>query len=303
MALKSIRNRVTVKTRTKTQGNPFRPPLLRSPFGRRRRCVYKYACRADNGSSSRSVRPSRRCAAQAIASAREHIAHHNYYVSWSLIACGMDTAQRSAARRGYTSRFSVAVALLLLVLLASDGGASTSRTLIGKNAIQVTESSVRCKNGKSTTVTTEVSGDLYADSDKRTDFKGTKWTNRMVEMDRERDDERGHVVASVFGGPIEEWNMVPMHRSVNRRITAQSSLLNRWDEFEKWAREQVKKKNVPVRFTIRIRYGPQNGCRPIGFGISATAKGTSGFQASFDNGPYGSFAVSSQPSRPKKKKP
>jgi hypothetical protein len=97
--------------------------------------------------------------------------------------------------------------------------------------------------------------------------------------------------------------MVPMHRSVNRRITAQSSLLNRWDEFEKWSRDQVKKGNVPVRFTIRIRYGPLNGCRPIGFDISATAKGTSGFQGSFDNGPYGSFAVSSQPSRPKKKKP
>ncbi|KAL4121120.1 hypothetical protein QTP88_013687 [Uroleucon formosanum] len=196
----------------------------------------------------------------------------------------------------------VACAILVLIgaVVVDNVGASTKYTLLGKNQIEVTESMMKCKNGKSTSVTTGVKGELYTLSTTRTNFSGDKWKKRMAELDRESDDEQGHVVASVFGGPVETWNLVPQHRSVNRKINAQSSLLNRWDEFEKWTREQLGKKNgAPVKFTIKIKYAANNGCRPIGFEIDATSKVGPGFQGRFDNGPYGSFAVTSNKSKKK----
>ncbi|KAE9526225.1 hypothetical protein AGLY_013856 [Aphis glycines] len=190
-----------------------------------------------------------------------------------------------------------AAAVLLIGLAVVDNvGASTKYTLLSKNKIEVSESRVTCKNGNSVSVTTGVKGELYELSSTRTNFSGDKWKRRMAELDREPDDEQGHVVASVFGGPIETWNLVPQHRSVNRKINAQSSLLNRWDEFEKWTREQLGKKNgAPVKFAIKIKYATKNGCRPIGFEIDASSKAGPGFQGNFDNGPYGSFAVTSRP--------
>lgn len=194
-----------------------------------------------------------------------------------------------------------AVLLLIGTVAVDDAGASTKYTLLGKNKIEVTESRVTCKNGQSVSVTTGVQGELYALSSTRTSFSGDKWKRRMAELDRESDDEQGHVVASVFGGPVETWNLVPQHRSVNRKINAQSSLLNRWDEFEKWTREQLGKKNgAPVKFTIKIKYASGNGCRPTGFEIDATSKAAPGFQGRFDNGPYGSFAVTSRPRKKQK---
>lgn len=194
-----------------------------------------------------------------------------------------------------------ALSTTVIALAVMSVSASTKHTLLGKNAIEVTESLVKCKNGKSTSVTTAIKGELHVLSAMRTNFSGDKWRRRMAELDREPDDEQGHVVASVFGGPIETWNLVPQHRSVNRKINAQGSLLNRWDEFEKWTREQLSKKGAaPVKFEIRVKYASGNGCRPVGFEIDASSKGHGpGFWAKFDNGPYGSFAVSSKP-RPTK---
>lgn len=189
-----------------------------------------------------------------------------------------------------------------VVMITGYVGASTTYTLLDKNVIKVTESTVTCKSGKSTSVTSEVTGDLYVLSTTRTSFSGDRWKNRMAELDRETDDEQGHVVASVFGGPIETWNLVPQHRSINRKINVQNSILNRWDEFEKWTRERLKNTNgTPVKFTIKVKYASPNGCRPVGFEIDATAKDSTGFMAKFDNGPYGSFAVSSKPLKPSKR--
>ncbi|NP_001156140.1 uncharacterized protein LOC100162290 precursor [Acyrthosiphon pisum] len=204
-------------------------------------------------------------------------------------------------RDNVNAQVACAVLLLIGAVVVDNVGASTKYTLLGKNQIEVTESMVTCKNGKSVSVTTGVKGELYALSTTRTSFSGDKWKRRMAELDRESDDEQGHVVASVFGGPVETWNLVPQHRSVNRKINAQSSLLNRWDEFEKWTREQLGKKNgAPVKFTIKIKYATKNGCRPIGFEIDATSKAGPGFQGRFDNGPYGTFAIASNKSSKKK---
>lgn len=172
----------------------------------------------------------------------------------------------------------------------------TTHTLLNQNTITVTESTVTCKNDKPTTVTTKVTGELYILSSTRTNFSGDKWKKRMAELDRETDDERGHVVASAFGGPIESWNLVPQHKSVNRKINDQNSMLNRWEEFERWARDQLGKKNgSPVKFTINVFYAITNGCRPIAFKIEASSKAdTVGLLSEFDNGPHGSFAVSSK---------
>lgn len=195
----------------------------------------------------------------------------------------------------------LATVMVAMAAVMAASASTAKHTLLGKNAIEVTESRVTCKNGKSASVTTAVKGELHALSGTRTNFSGDKWRRRMAELDREPDDEQGHVVASAFGGPIETWNLVPQHRSVNRKINAQGSLLNRWDEFEKWAREQLGKRDAaPVKFEIRIKYAAGNGCRPIGFEIDASSKARGpGFTAKFDNGPYGSFAVSSKP-RPTK---
>lgn len=193
---------------------------------------------------------------------------------------------------------------VVTALVAAAAEASTTHTLLGRNVVTVTESRMTCMNGQSTSVTTGVRGELHVLSTVRTDFKGDRWNRRMTELDRVPDDERGHVVASVFGGPVAEWNLVPQHRSINRRINAQGSLLNRWDEFEKWAREQLGKQNgAPVRFEIKVRYAAKNGCRPIGFDVEASSRVGPGFSARFDNGPYGSFAASSNPSKSKPTKP
>lgn len=178
-------------------------------------------------------------------------------------------------------------------------GASTTYTLLGKNVITVTESPMTCKNGKSTSVTTEITGDLYVLSKNRTNFSGNKWQTRMNELDCDKGDERGHVLASVFGGPAEMWNLVPQYSSVNRKLHKENSVLNRWYEFEYFTRTQLKTNNS-VKFTIKIEYASQNGCRPIGFEINAEAKGTSGFYANFENGPFETFAVSSS-GKPSKK--
>ncbi|XP_022180041.1 uncharacterized protein LOC111040427 [Myzus persicae] len=204
-------------------------------------------------------------------------------------------------RDNVNTQVTCTVLLLIGAVFVVNVGASTKYTLLGKNQIEVTTSTVTCKNGNPVSVTSGVKGELYVLSTTRTNFSGDKWKRRMAELDRESDDEQGHVVASVFGGPVETWNLVPQHRSVNRKINAQSSLLNRWDEFEKWTREQLGKKNgAPVKFSIKIKYAANNGCRPIGFEIDATSKAGPGFQGKFDNGPYGAFATASKKTTKKK---
>lgn len=155
-------------------------------------------------------------------------------------------------------------------------------TLLSLNEIEVTEFSAMCKNSKSAYVTWKVTGELHELSDDKTNFSGNEWKYRMSELDSEEDDEQGYVVGSVFGGLIESWNLVPQHLSVNR-----------WDEFEKWTREQLGKDNgSPVEFTIWINYLTKTGCRPISFEIYASSEADKiGYQAKFDNGPFRSFAV------------
>ncbi|VVC41124.1 Hypothetical protein CINCED_3A012495 [Cinara cedri] len=198
----------------------------------------------------------------------------------------------------------VAFVVLFEAVSLASASTTTPYTLIGRNSVTVTESQATCKNGVSTTVTTAVKGELYVlnPPGTRTDFTGNQWKNRMTLLDREPDDEQGHVVASVFGGPIAQWNLVPQHRSVNRKIKVQSDLLNRWDEFEKWGRVELAKiGGAPVKFNMIIKYAPANGCRPIGFVIHGTSPKSSGFDAEFVNGPNGTFAASSVPSKRQKK--
>ncbi|XP_050421480.1 uncharacterized protein LOC126833929 [Adelges cooleyi] len=196
--------------------------------------------------------------------------------------------------------FACIMLLLTFKILRVNG---TTVTLLNRNIVTYGQSNQVCKNGQSTTVTKEINAAIYVLSNTRTNFNGNRWNRRMEQLDRESKDEKGHIIASSFGGPAEEWNLVPQDISINRKINAQSSILNRWDEVEKWIRDQVKKNAVPVTYKISIVYSNQNGCRPTHFKISATNPRNQGIKGEFDNGPYGSFAISSNGSKNRPRKP
>nr|BAH72309.1 ACYPI003450 [Acyrthosiphon pisum] len=72
-------------------------------------------------------------------------------------------------RDNVNAQVACAVLLLIGAVVVDNVGASTKYTLLGKNQIEVTESMVTCKNGKSVSVTTGVKGELYALSTTRTE--------------------------------------------------------------------------------------------------------------------------------------
>lgn len=188
----------------------------------------------------------------------------------------------------------LAAVLVAMVAAVVVGAVTQTYTLLNRNVVNVTEAQMTCMNGQTTTVTVGVTGELYELSTTRTNFSGDGWRRRMAELDRQTQDEQGHVVASMFGGPAVSWNLVPQHYSVNRPINAEGSILNRWVEFERWVQKQLANQGAPVRFEIQVKYAAANGCRPIGFEIIAFSNSDPGFRAEFDNGPYSTFAVARQ---------
>lgn len=104
-----------------------------------------------------------------------------------------------------------------------------------------------------------------------------------VVTDGRKDDERGHLVASTIGGPSDDsWNIVPQQTSVNRKLTKESNLMARWDEFEKWMLLEISRKNT-IQFTIKVNYDSASGCRPVSFEVDtySSAKSSTGFRGTF----------------------
>ena len=81
-------------------------------------------------------------------------------------------------------------------------------------------------------------------------------------------DERGHVVASMFSGPPQPYNMFPQHRGVNRNFH-ESHILFDWYETELRMREFLENNRGYVRWEIALSYDNFTTGRPTSMLYSA----------------------------------
>jgi hypothetical protein len=169
--------------------------------------------------------------------------------------------------------------------------------LLENGYVDVTMASQTCLNKKSLSVPVKLVGVATKSKAPRKSFTSN---TQFFKMDGVKDglkgDERGHLVASTIGGPSDDsWNMVPQQASVNRKISKESNLMGRWDEFEKWMLEEIGRKKT-VYFTIVVNYEKASGCRPVSFKVDgrSSAKPSTGFSGTFDNRPDGPFSTVAQ---------
>jgi hypothetical protein len=161
---------------------------------------------------------------------------------------------------------------------------------VSKGYVDVTFAQQECLKGNVESVPTKLVGVAYLKGLPRQSFNSV---TRFNKMDAVKDDERGHLVASTFGGPNDDrWNLVPQHISVNRKIANMSSIMARWDEFESYVTDQLKTDGTTVRFTIDVNY-ESKGCRPISFAVNAKSSAIldTGYCGDFINNPYDRFSV------------
>lgn len=171
------------------------------------------------------------------------------------------------------NRWTTVVAWLCAVVAATQS--ATMYDLGSGNVVHVTETQRTCGNGRSASVPSVFQGTLakaFPGANQR--FTSTV-DGRMALMDREPEDERGHVLASQFGGPAAEWNLIPQWWSVNRKIRNEAAVLDRWIEWERWARYRLDHGAGPITFSIRIEYPGNKGCRPSSFRIEAQSRAIS----------------------------
>lgn len=88
---------------------------------------------------------------------------------------------------------------------------------------------------------------------------------QMIEMDRHRDDERGHLLAASLGGPSHDYNFAPQTTIVNRNYGGHSF----WYEVEQAIHATlVEDTTSHVDWQLVVIYGNiLVSRRPIGFGI------------------------------------
>lgn len=199
--------------------------------------------------------------------------------------------------------------LAFLALFGTVTLSSATRYMLAKKDpklrqgyVDVTFGRQKCLSKNIESVPIKLVGVAYEAGFTRTSFNSF---TRFNKMDGVKGDERGHLVASTFGGPNDDsWNMVPQHVSVNRKISKMSNIIARWDEFEKWAIEQIGRKRS-IEFTITVNYEDGKGCRPVSFEVKAKSSyPQDGFQGKFINSPDDNFAVVAQTqAQMKRKKP
>ncbi|XP_060535058.1 type VII secretion system protein EssD-like [Cylas formicarius] len=162
----------------------------------------------------------------------------------------------------------VLVAIFLVYWRNADGAVTTYQ-LNGRNTATVTTGSHTCCNRQSTDVTLSVQATLFDKSNTRTDFKSSRFDTRMTQLDKRPGDEKGHILASVFGGPAEIWNLAPQADNVNKRLLKKNSILVGWYECEKWIQGNLENgAHLPVRAIMRLTY-ENNNCRPTYWSIEA----------------------------------
>ncbi|XP_022180036.1 uncharacterized protein LOC111040419 [Myzus persicae] len=166
--------------------------------------------------------------------------------------------------------------------------------LLENGYVDVTMEKRTCLNKQSLSVPVKLVGVASESKAPRKSFtSNTQFFAMDGVKDKLKGDERGHLVASTIGGPSDDsWNMVPQQASVNRKLSKESNIMARWDEFEKWMLLEIGRKNT-VQFTIKVNYDNARGCRPVSFEVDATssAKPSTGFRGTFDNRPDDPFST------------
>ncbi|CAF1285358.1 unnamed protein product, partial [Didymodactylos carnosus] len=82
-------------------------------------------------------------------------------------------------------------------------------------------------------------------------------------------DERGHIVASVFSGPPQLYNMFPQHNSMNRNYHA-SHLLVDWRETENRMQRHLANGGGDIVWNVGFSYDNLQTARPTSVTYSAT---------------------------------
>ncbi|XP_060833890.1 uncharacterized protein LOC132917258 [Rhopalosiphum padi] len=199
------------------------------------------------------------------------------------------------------------LAFLVLFGAVAVTVSSATRYMLAANKlsqgyVDVTFAQRKCLSKNSESVPVILTGVAYETGLPRKSFNSF---TRFNKMDGVKGDERGHLVASTFGGLNDDsWNMVPQHVSVNRKISKMSNIMARWDEFEKWASVQLGR-NKSVQFKITVNYEDAKGCRPVSFEVDAKSSySKDSFQGKFINSPDDNFATVAQTqAQMKRKKP
>ena len=112
---------------------------------------------------------------------------------------------------------------------------------------------------------------LHYQRNNRVDFpsSGNTSTQYMRDnLDGLAEDERGHVVASMFSGPPELYNMFPQHRGVNRNYQ-ESHILVDWYQTELRMREHLENNRGYVRWEVALSYDNLITGRPSSLTYSA----------------------------------
>ena len=112
---------------------------------------------------------------------------------------------------------------------------------------------------------------LHYRRNNRVDFanSGNTSTQYMRDnLDGLTTDERGHIVASMFSGPPQLYNMFPQHRGVNRNYQ-ESHILVDWYQTEIRIREHLENNRGYVRWEVALSYDNLDVGRPTSLTYSA----------------------------------
>lgn len=105
----------------------------------------------------------------------------------------------------------------------------------------------------------------------------------MADMDAIGGDEKGHLIASSFGGLAQWWNLAPQSPWLNRNVGTRSILWT-WKEAETKTLEALRGgKGRSARIRVDVKYDTSGQtCRPIAFRFQSQIRDNRGSVDSFD---------------------
>lgn len=107
-------------------------------------------------------------------------------------------------------------------------------------------------------------------------------------MDRERDDEAGHLLANSLGGSDKPENFAPQSRMMNRAVTPITSAVRScsWFDVEEFLRKFLKNnQSASVFWSLIVDYGLYpSSRRPTGFALSITFHDERGRLVNYEGG-------------------
>ena len=112
---------------------------------------------------------------------------------------------------------------------------------------------------------------LHYRANNRVDFPSSGNTSSQYmrdNLDGLAEDERGHIVASMFSGPPELYNLFPQHRGVNGNYQ-ESHILVDWYQTELRMRDHLSNNRGYVRWEVALSYDNLTTGRPSSLTYSA----------------------------------